>query len=105
MMSTTRAISLDDTVAAAQGQIAADVGGELVILNVATGEYYGLNAVGARIWELIGEPTPVADVLDELLREYTDVDRERCTADLLALLNDLHAASLVEMRAAHAIGH
>jgi hypothetical protein len=77
--------------------VAADIGGELVILNVPRGEYFGLNLVGARIWELIEEPRRVADVRDQLLLEYEAVDAERCTEDVLALLHDMHAAGLIEI--------
>lgn len=96
MISMTRLITLQDTVVAAKGQVSADIGGELVLLNMASGEYFGLNAVGSRVWELIAEPVTVSDIRDHLLREYADVDAERCTMDLLALLNDMHEASLID---------
>jgi hypothetical protein len=89
-------ILLDDTIAAVKDQVAADVGGELVILHVASGEYFGLNNVGVRIWELIREPRRASEVRDQLLHDYPDVDPDVCTSDLLALLNDMHAAALVE---------
>ncbi|MGH7444248.1 MAG: PqqD family peptide modification chaperone [Longimicrobiales bacterium] len=98
VISMQRSIALEDVVVAAQGQVAADVGGEVVILNLERGEYFGLNAVGSRIWELIREPRAVLEVRDQLLLEYVDVDSERCTADLLAVLNEMLEASLVERR-------
>jgi hypothetical protein len=96
-MSATRTITLDDTVTVAPDQVAADVGGELVILNVATGEYFGLDGVGSRIWALIEAPRRVEEVRDKLLLEYEDVEPERCTADLLALLQEMHDAALIEV--------
>jgi hypothetical protein len=89
-------IHVDSIVSIANNQVAADVGGELVILNVDSGEYFGLDGVGARIWALIEEaPRRVEEIRDKLLLEYEDVEPERCTADLLALLQDMHAAALI----------
>jgi hypothetical protein len=89
-------IHVDSIVSVAKNQVTADVGGELVILNVDSGEYFGLDGVGARIWALIDEaPRRVLEVRDKLLLEYDDVEPERCTEDLLALLQDLHAAALI----------
>jgi hypothetical protein len=88
-------IKLDTTVSVAKNQVAAEVGGELVILNVDSGEYFGINQVGARIWALLETPVQVRAVRDQLLREYADVDSDRCTEDLLALLADMHGEGLI----------
>ena len=77
-------------------QSSCELGEERVLLNVETGIYYGLDAVGARIWELIDEPRAVEDVRDVLVKEF-DVDAATCEADLLALLRDLAAAGLVQV--------
>ena len=61
------------------------------------GTYYGLNAVGARIWDLIQEPTPVREVCEQLVREY-DVETETCQRDLMAVLRDLADHHLIEIR-------
>src|SRR5438132_8419530 len=82
------AVSLSSVVVAGKGQISSDLAGEAVILNLQTGMYYGLARVGARIWELIREPTRVADVRDAIVLEY-DVDPARCQHDLLCLLEQL----------------
>lgn len=96
-MTTNRTVELEDTVVAARNQVAAEVGGEIVILNVTSGEYFALSAVGARIWALIEQPRCVRDVRDQLLREYVDVDEERCTDDLLALLREMYSEELLEV--------
>lgn len=67
------------------------------MLNLTSGIYYGLDAVGARIWNLIQEPRTVNEIRDVLLREY-DVETERCERDLLAILQNLAAAGLIEVR-------
>jgi hypothetical protein len=84
------------TVVAVKDQVSADLAGEAVILNLKSGVYYGLNEVGARIWQLLQEPRTVAAIRDTLLEEY-EVDRDGCDRDLLALLQELATAELIEV--------
>jgi hypothetical protein len=84
-------------VVAAQDQVSCDLDGEAAILNLASGVYYGLDATGARVWNLVQTPRTVNEIRDALLKEY-DVEAERCERDLLALLGDLAAAGLIEVR-------
>ena len=84
-------------VVASKDQLASAIGGETVILGLSAGRYYGVDAVGARIWQLIQEPTEVAEVRRTIVSEYA-VDPERCEADLLKLLQQMIDAGLVEVR-------
>jgi hypothetical protein len=54
-----RAISVDSTVMTAKDQVSSDLGDEVAILDLKGGTYYGLDAVGARIWNLIQKPRTV----------------------------------------------
>jgi Coenzyme PQQ synthesis protein D (PqqD) len=85
------------TVVAAEGQISCDLAGEAAILSLTSGVYYSLDPVGARVWNLIQRPRTVHDIRDMLLQEY-DVEAERCERDLLALLRELAAEGLIEVR-------
>jgi hypothetical protein len=76
----------DRSVVATQGHLASRVGGQLVILGVTSGRYYGLNAVGARVWELIQEERSVGALQAALLSEF-DVAPERLALDIAALLD------------------
>jgi Coenzyme PQQ synthesis protein D (PqqD) len=90
-------ISRTSTLVAAKDQVSCDLAGEAVILNLKSGMYYGLDSVGARIWNLIQEPKTVSAVLDTLLEEY-DVEPDRCESDLFILLNDLAGRDLLEIK-------
>jgi hypothetical protein len=90
-------MSNDTIIVAAEDQVSSDLGGEVAILDLKVGVYYGLDEVGARVWELIQEPRAVGDVRDILLKEY-DVAPERCERDLFALLERLAERGLVEVR-------
>lgn len=93
-MAAQRKITLDATVVASKDQASADLGDEAAILNLKDGVYYGLDPVGARIWNLVQAPRTVREVRDTLLDEY-DVDADRCELDLVALLEQLQQHDLI----------
>lgn len=84
-------------VAAAKDQVSCSLGAEAAILNTKQGIYYGLDPVGAQIWQLLQTPCKVADIRAALVREY-DVEPERCQRDLQDLLSELLEAGLIEVR-------
>lgn len=91
----------DSIVVASKDQMAADIAGEVVLLGVTAGRYYGLDSVGARVWQLIQAPTSIAEVVRTITAEY-DVAPERCEADVLALFQKMIGAGLIEVRRADA---
>lgn len=84
------------TIALASDQISCDVSGEVVILSLQDGIYYGLNPVGAAVWEMLAEPTSIERLRDGILERY-DVGAERCERDLIALVDDLIRHDLVRV--------
>jgi hypothetical protein len=74
-----------------------DFGGEMVLLNLRDGVYYGLDAVGSRIWALLQQAVSVAGIREAIAAEY-DVDPARCERDIQSLLSDLAVKGLVELR-------
>lgn len=67
---------------------------EMVVLHTKTEEYFTLNEVGARIWELIdGQRTP-AMIAQSLIEEY-DVSPEELAGDVDSLLTSLAGAHLI----------
>ena len=92
-----RMLSGRSIVVAAKEQVSCNLAEEAVILNLKAGVYYGLNPVGARIWNLIQEPRTVDEIRDAILEEY-DVDPDRCERDLLVLLRDLAAKELIRTK-------
>jgi hypothetical protein len=72
--------------------------GESVLLNLDSGIYFGLDAVGTRMWQLIVEQEQLAEVAQAITAEY-DVSEEQCAADLLALVARLEGQGLVTVTA------
>jgi hypothetical protein len=92
-------LSLHSVVCASANQVSTRVGTEGAILDLDTSTYYGLDSVGARIFELLQEPTPLETVLDKIVAEF-EVDAPRAGTDLLALVAELIDRNLVELRSA-----
>jgi hypothetical protein len=87
-------ITLAQRVKATSDVLCQDVGGEVVLLDLASERYFGLDPVGTRIWNLIDRDHTLQDVLETLCAEY-DAPRERLQGDLLALVAQLADAGLV----------
>lgn len=73
-----------------------EVGEETVILSIESGEYYGVNEVGSRIWALLVESQPMKNVIGTLIKEY-NVSVECVRADLQQFLAQLQSRNLIEI--------
>ena len=68
-----------------------------VLLSANDEVYYGLNEVGAFIWELLTPETESTDILrDALVEKYPDVDADVIAADLAEILSDLVEAGMLQ---------
>jgi hypothetical protein len=69
---------------------------EAVLLNLKSGVYFGLNNVGTRAWQLLGEHKTLGRVCDVMIDEY-EVDRDVLEKDLLELGRQLQDAGLASV--------
>ena len=90
-------MNLNDQLEIPSQVMAREVGDELVILDLASGSYYGLDAIGARVWQLISEGKNLAQTIEVMLTEY-EVERSQLESDLLALAERLTAQGLLTLR-------
>ena len=95
-MSGKNQIGPDTVVAQIEELVSSDLDGETVMMSVKNGKYYGMDAIGSRIWALIKQPRSVSELYDILLREF-NVDRERCEKDVLIFLNKLAEDNLIRI--------
>jgi hypothetical protein len=91
------AITRTSFVVASRDQVGSDLGGETVLLGLKSARYYGLQDVGARIWELLQTPIAVANICETICREY-DVSPDQCEVDVIRFLDDLAGNELIEVR-------
>ena len=82
-------MKLTDRLTTSDDVVCRQVGGETVLLNLASGTYFGLDAVGARVWQLIeDDKCSLLEACDRIGGEY-DVARAVLEQDVLALAGQL----------------
>ena len=76
--------------------IVRQLGDESVMLDMASGYYFGLDPVGARIWQLLSETSSLAEIVERLAQEY-DVTPEQANSDLVRFVEELKAHGLLNV--------
>jgi hypothetical protein len=94
-------IGLDTHITISPEVMLQEISGEAVLLDLKSESYFGLDAVGTRIWRLVEQDGHLKAVYSELLAEY-DVDPARLEIDLKQLIGQLADAGLVDVRTADA---
>lgn len=74
--------------------LGAAIGEELLMMSVEKGSYFSLNAVGARIWELLEHPITLDEVVAHLMQEY-DVPADACREETAKFLSALRERGLL----------
>ena len=77
--------------------LAAKIDDEIVMLDPRQSTYFGRDAPGAAIWELLDEPRSLAEVCDRLVDTFA-VDGETCRRDVVPFAIELVEAGLVVVR-------
>ncbi|MFO0586342.1 MAG: PqqD family protein [Polyangiaceae bacterium] len=85
------------TIARSEGVLSRVLDGEAVLLDTEGGAYFGLNAVGTRVWELIGSGGTTEDALLTTLLTEFDVTRDVLAKDLRDLLAGLEQRHLIQV--------
>lgn len=90
---------LPRTVRAGRDVVFRELGGEMVLLDLKSGVYYGLNEIGARMWSLLVELRDPGQVVDALERQYA-ADRPQLVRDLEKLVAALSEKGLLDVEEA-----
>ena len=89
-------VNLDSVVSKNEEIDDTDLDGEKVMMNLDKGQYFMMNEVGSRIWEIINEPMNVKGIVDALRSEY-EVDEETCKDTVIEFLGRLNNADLISI--------
>ena len=89
-------MNLSDKVTIPPQVMARTVGTETVILDLASGTYFGLDPVGAHIWQLLGAGKSLAEVCAAMQQSH-EVSRTDIERDVLALAEALQEQRLIEV--------
>ncbi len=68
--------------------LANQVDGELVMMSIENGKYYGMNPTGNLIWNLLETETVIADLLSTLATRFS-LTEEKCKSDVLPFVEKL----------------
>ncbi|ADL54861.1 lasso peptide biosynthesis PqqD family chaperone [Gallionella capsiferriformans] len=90
-------VELSSIISQGTDPICTEVDGETVMMSIEKGNYYGMNGVGSRIWQLIAEPMSVSVLCGILLDEFC-IDKKTCEVDALIFLNKLEEQNLIQVR-------
>ena len=75
--------------------IQSKIGDEVVMLDMDSGFYFGLNSVASIIWGMLEKATSFEEVINELMKEY-NVDRQTCENDTRSFWNQLLERNIIK---------
>lgn len=89
-------IAPQDSIRRKPGALCAEVDGEVVLMDVEKGVYFGLDAIGSDIWKRLETPASATELAAELAGDY-DADVATIETDVLALFAQLVDHGLAEV--------
>jgi len=88
-------MKLDQRFQGSEDVVSRKVAGEMVLLDLASGLYFGLDPVGSRIWELLSQsPCSLEELCDAIEAEF-DAPREQIERDVAELAGQFVEKNLV----------
>jgi len=89
-------MNLNQKVTFAETVFAQEVDGEMVLLDMESENYFGLDEVGTSIWQAMQEKETLKEVLEVLLEQY-EVEAEMLENDLSDFVGKLVESGLVKV--------
>lgn len=89
-------ITLESTVQKQETVISADLEEAIVMMDIEKGQYYSLNEVGSKIWDMLTEPIQVHAICENLMTDF-DVSAEVCQQEVLAYLTELLELGIISI--------
>jgi hypothetical protein len=88
-------VTLNDSLRIPDGVATRKIGDETILLNLETGTYFGLDAVGSRFLELLEQYGDISVASRTMLGEF-DVQSQTLEADILRLVEEMRSKGLLE---------
>ena len=74
--------------------LTAEIGKQIVMMDIESGRYLGLDDIGSVIWQRLETPRTFGDLVDSLVEDY-DAERAVIAQDVRELLKEMAAQSVV----------
>lgn len=91
-----RPIADNTVISRSPSVLAAEVDGEIVMMSIEQGRYFGLDDIGSDVWKRIEQPCSFVALVDILAADY-DADRTTIAADVSALLTRMAEQDVVRL--------
>lgn len=77
-----------------EDKLSTELDQETVILDMDSGIYSQLNAVGTTVWNILAKPASLSFIIEKVVSTY-EVKEEECREDILKFLRDLADNQLI----------
>ncbi len=77
--------------------VSSEIDGETVMMDNSFEKYFGMKAIGPRIWQLLENETNLQRLCEELVKEF-DVSPEQCMEDIIPFLQALSEQDMIQIR-------
>jgi hypothetical protein len=94
LFSSKQTINLEKSIQRKDNILSSEIDHEMVLMSIENSEYYGLDQIGTRIWQLIEKPQSPNELVNILVNEY-DITREQCMEDTLSFIEILAEKNLI----------
>ena len=89
-------VSLPEKVIISENILFQEIGGECVLLNMDSEQYFGLDNVGAMLWQKLTENNNPAMAIPHILSAY-DIDEQTLIRDLANLIQEMEKEKLITL--------
>ncbi len=73
-----------------------ELDGEMVILDMKSGQYFGIDTIGCEIWKMLEKNVCPDEIVDHLLNEY-DVLPDTCCQHVYSFIDHLQQSNLISL--------
>lgn len=76
--------------------IQSKIGDEVVMMDIDSGFYFGMNGVGSVIWQHLSTAISLEELVGNLMDEFK-VDKQTCESDTMEFLNNLLEKKIIRV--------
>lgn len=87
-------LTLNDKIQRSETIISSEIDTGMVMMDIQQGQYYNLNAIAGRIWELLETSKSGQDICETLVAEY-EISPQICEKEVLSYLEKLHNMQII----------
>jgi hypothetical protein len=89
-------MNLNNVVSRSENFVFNEIEGDLVMMNIESGAYVGLNETGKSIWNLLDTPLPIAEIVKHLVNEY-QIEESQCEKEVLVFVEKMLKSDILNL--------